>query len=398
MEVMFYEYIFSHLTVSPRSMFTQLDPDKGATDIDSVLESIQPTSELLTALKPDSTLPVTEFLKVPCPRRPGSRKYFLKPSEWFTDIEPNHIPQRLEDLILPSEKVCQALDDDLRKAVQKGSLSVQHPVKTDVFLPIWVVRAWKWGNILTKKQSFWNTRLDWVRETAVEEGWSDVFRDRVIDMVMHTPWHTGFLPLQNGAVNSMTLAMLLSEEWVNDERINCMLDVIRADMSRAGVKSTTQLASSYLSNTMKHPGKSSEDRFWGEKLRAGTVDCLDIPYNVKNLHWIIIEIDVTNQVINIGDSKPEVTAKVFPIIPDMQSMLTRWLGHYLPKIFPWTMNLNGIKTPIQLDSHSCGIATASAIQRHLIPTAPLWNPSKPGKTRAYFYCRCIELAKGVSLS
>ena len=145
---------------------------------------------------------------------------------------------------------------------------------------------------------------------------------------------------------------------------------------------------------MEIPGQGGTERYWGLRLQKGEVKRLLLDYNIKNIHWISVEIDVTARTLNFGDSKPGVTKKVCGIIPTIRSLITTWLGLYLPNIL-WTINLKGIGVPLQLDSISCGIALSSSIHHQLIPTAPLWDPEKPGKMWAYFYCCCIALGKGV---
>jgi hypothetical protein len=68
-------------------------------------------------------------------------------------------------------------------------------------------------------------------------------REKVIAMVMDTPWHMGYNALQSGVVSTIILVGLLSDEWVNDYQINCMADAIHADMQTFGVDASTQLAS-----------------------------------------------------------------------------------------------------------------------------------------------------------
>jgi hypothetical protein len=364
-------------------------------DLDATLEAIQPPPELLAALKPSPLCNVSEFLVVRQPPRPSSRKHTLKSSSWFSRELPNSIPADIHDLVLPSEKLCENLDGDLRDAVKNGMQSIEHPVKIGVFLPLWVARAWKWGNVLVKKQKLWRARLDWVRETAAEESWSQELQDNVTATVMSTPWHTGYHALLNGTVSTTTLVLLLSNEWLNDEQMGCIADLIRADMAASGVDLTTHLASNFLATSFESPGKTNTDTLWGERLRNGVAKNLYVQCNIQNVHWISLEIDVARRTLNFGDSLPSVTQKTSPIFPVIQTRVTRWLDYYLPN-GPWCTNLKGIRCPIQLDKSSCGIATSrSAIHHRLVPSAPKWDPKKPGKSRAYYFCRCIALGQGV---
>ena len=82
-----------------------------------------------------------------------------------------------------------------------------------------------------------------------------------------------------------------------------------------------QLASSYLSKSLETPGKGSTERLWGRRLHTGEVKRLLLQYNVVNIHWISVEINVTNHILSFGDLKPGIIQKVLPILPTLHSML-----------------------------------------------------------------------------
>jgi hypothetical protein len=94
-------------------------------DIDAILEDIQPPTDLLTQA-------YTFLYCGKLPPHPGSRKYFLEASSWFSLESPND-KLHVGDLILPSEKLCNTLDSHLQKAIDQGMCSVQHPVKHILF-------------------------------------------------------------------------------------------------------------------------------------------------------------------------------------------------------------------------------------------------------------------------
>jgi len=97
-------------------------------DIDAILENIQPPMDLLAVLKPEASCTVANFLLIHALPHPGSRKYFLEASSWFSLEPPNNRLDDVDDLILPSEKLCETLDSHLQKAVEQGMCSVEHLV------------------------------------------------------------------------------------------------------------------------------------------------------------------------------------------------------------------------------------------------------------------------------
>ena len=82
----------------------------GHKDLDILLKNIQPPLELLAALKPPPSRTVADFLQIIVPLCPGSRKYFLEPSLWFSTETPNATFENVQGLILPSEKLCETLE------------------------------------------------------------------------------------------------------------------------------------------------------------------------------------------------------------------------------------------------------------------------------------------------
>ena len=94
-------------------MLSNSTPAIGQRDIDAILEDIQPPMDLLAALKPIPSCTVANFLLIHAPPCPGSRKYFLEASSWFSSEPPNDRLDDVGDLILPSEKLCETLDSHL---------------------------------------------------------------------------------------------------------------------------------------------------------------------------------------------------------------------------------------------------------------------------------------------
>jgi hypothetical protein len=76
-----------------------------------------------------------------------------------------------------------------------------------------------------------------------------------------------------------------------------------------GVDRKTQIAMSSLGGeiTEGRDPKAGEQWRWGEKLRQGTLTDLHLPFNVNHKHWIHVYINITNRLVNIGDSLPAFT-------------------------------------------------------------------------------------------
>lgn len=110
-------------------------------------------------MKHDPKLPVQQLLAIELSPQPGSRITYPNLTEWFATAAVNFVPETIQDLILPAAQVCENLDSYLPEALEKGCVSVHHPVRKEIFLPLWVARAWKWANASRSKASFWNATL-----------------------------------------------------------------------------------------------------------------------------------------------------------------------------------------------------------------------------------------------
>ncbi len=357
-------------------------------------DSIIAPPNLLSAFQVPRDCSVAQLLAWPnTPPRPRSHKYDIPALHWFSDKEPTLRILESSEILLPSSQNCVALDSRLREACTNGARSVQHPVKNDVYLPLWIVRVWKWGDGLLRAQEVWRDCLAWVEKAAKREKWGEEMAARIRNTVLSCPQMTGFAILQNGGVSSSTLAKnLLSNAWLNDESMNCLLDVFTHNMRSSNASPATSTASVYLRTSLKNPN-STTHRHYANKLASGAVDKLLMPCNIQNVHWIAVEVDVTAKIISIGDSSPKFSRG------DLPGLLAEIRG-FLAPVYPnasWRVNQSALETGLQVDGTSCGIASLNAIERRIFPNAPAWSPSAPAFMRAVYFERCVTLGSQVSL-
>jgi hypothetical protein len=167
-------------------------------DSESQLESVQPPKELLAQLKPSPDMLVSDFLQLPAPRRPDSRKTCLDPMAWFANCSPTAEMATVESLLLPATALCSTLDSSLAKVIESQLSSVQHPVKDGVYLPLWTVRAWKSGSLLSERQKFWRSCLDWVLKKSYEEHWDDQTYQNIKAAILMYVLSPVFILLESG--------------------------------------------------------------------------------------------------------------------------------------------------------------------------------------------------------
>lgn len=213
------------------------------------------------------------------------------------------MPTSVEELPVPTARICVALENQLVEFAKQGYRSVQHPVHKKKYIPLWVVRAWKWANAFLKKRDQWSRCLVWLINTAGSEEWTQEFLHSVRETVLCAPWMAGFPALQRAAVSSITLAtMLLSFDWLNDDTMNCVIDVFRSEkghsISSSGAPAM-EIATAYLSPNLVDPA-SNVSRSWAEKLTTNPPTHLFLPCNYANIHWFAIDVDICEACIRLA--------------------------------------------------------------------------------------------------
>ncbi|KAJ3760768.1 hypothetical protein EV360DRAFT_80871 [Lentinula raphanica] len=178
---------------------------------DDILEQIQPSPELLSSLKIHSTTSVSNLLSMAMPNCPGSRRIYVKDSEWFSKEEPNsELDLDPALLVIPSLRQSAVLDGEaLRKAVKQKCRSVRHPVKDNVLLPLGAVRAWKWAGVLLGSKLFWEERLKWVEQTAAKEEWCSDLLSASKCAILQSPWQLGTITGRGNIVSIRHVAEIL---------------------------------------------------------------------------------------------------------------------------------------------------------------------------------------------
>ncbi|KAI9057390.1 hypothetical protein FKP32DRAFT_1356491 [Trametes sanguinea] len=365
-----------------------------------------PPITLVEAFSPPPALPVSDILEWRfIPQRPGSRKFSLAPLEWFSERAPTIEDLQAEAILLPPTSICKSLVPLLEAGGSGSYRSIQDPVRSEVYLPMWIARVWRDADTLVHSREVWQGRLLWAETTAVREKWSKELLANTLEAIRCSPWTAGFRGLQRGMVSIAHLGRtLLSHKWLDDEVIDCISDTLRIEMSAAvpldsvegqatktkqdGLTKSPLIASSHLRTCLLEKN-SGLRQFYSQRLISGEVTRLLLPCNLQNIHWVPAEIDVTHGHIYLGDSKPRASQEhVHQLVQDIRT----WLDEILPGR-TWRTSMTALETGLQQDSSSCGLATVNAIERRVSPLASKWTPSAPGKTRARYFIRCVQAGR-----
>ena len=339
-------------------------------------------------IAPPNELPVTVFLALAAPRM-FSAKGIKKIEACYSAEKPNHQPAMISEFIIPDRKTCEALVHALDNAIENRWHSFQHPSQPHVRFPLWVPRAYLHGHDLRKGQHIWAACIEWLEDSSQNiETWNSAFIDSVAQSLARCPWNRGFEGLQGGVVSLQDLAKLLSNRWLDDDLINCLLDVVRFDQQDgASAEKSALVASTFLGQAIRTNRNSSTATFWANQFKTSGAKALYLPMNIKNIHWIAVGIDVVQETINIGDSDPAVTAYlgIAEVLDDIKLWLYMW-----PDI-EWRVNLTGLSASAQSDTSSCGVTTSNAIHRAVVRDAPIWTADCARWSHAYYFSRCIEI-------
>lgn len=340
------------------------------------------------AFDPLTTRTVASILQLPRPRRLLVSDVVVhaeNPLDWYSEEPPSIVPTYTSQIVLPSTRACLYMKDALSQAIKRGCQSIKHPSQPNETLPLWVPQIFRWADALLKKQAAWERHLEWLEEAESVEGWEEDFGCAVRDALQRCPWLSGLPGLQEGQVASSSgFAILLSNDWLNSDTLECMLDVVRSDMPN---DSTTCVATSWLGQAIQKSPSGRTATVWGEKLEA--YDRILFPMNVEGLHWIAVEVDVSKSLISFGDSLPSITR---PYLPNLIQAIKTWLRPFYPGT-SWRVSLTGLNVAVQKDDSSCGITAINAIHRiAYAPTLP-WRADRAFFGHAYYFQRCIEVGE-----
>lgn len=342
------------------------------------IDNIRPPHRLLSLLKPPGDMVVHELLRTASPCH--SDCYASVPVQgWFSAHEPNAIPIALDDVILPPARICVQLEEHLREAVGRGSRSVMHPTKPGLWTPLWTVRLYKWGERLLNRRHAWMQCWLWTLEAAEKEAWDRGFKIDVIEVLRRARSDDPISEFVR--VHTLRLAsQLLSDSWLTEETMNCLLEVIRRDAKTAGLF----VAPAELCQAVQEDASHELSATWGNMLASGLVHQLLLVYNVGGSHWVAMVVDVGSSTVASGNTLLSVSdAAALDVIKS-------WLQHYVPQN-TWKSSRGQIPVAKQIDGNSCGIGSINALHCWASPQARSWAPRHARLSRAYYFVQAMDL-------
>ena len=185
----------------------------------------------------------------------------------------------------------------------------------------------------------------------------------VLDTLSHIPW-TGQLHVFQNSINIHKLWVFFSKEWLSDDHLLVMLDLLREDIA-GELQNQILIENTHFMNILtaayhECTQYTSEKSFrWvrerGQQLAVGEKTHLATIVNQNNVHWVALIIDFTQGQILYGDSTGQ------PIDKKIANILEWWTSYHTGTKFPVT----GLDITIQNDSYSCGMFAWDALRYKL---------------------------------
>ncbi|KAG2741204.1 hypothetical protein P692DRAFT_20652478, partial [Suillus brevipes Sb2] len=277
--------------------------------------------------------------------------------------------------IPPLHCVTQLLDQ-FSQAWFNGHASVIHPLSPTFHLPFWVLSYWREISRTLEARLTWILAHDWVLRRLEDEDDNDCafIIDEVLSVFEHLPWDVELKGFgAHTSLRTSELLPLLADSMVNGRLLDALVAAINdhVDEHNGTVVETLDFANVLLLGDMRwskyHFDRAfTRLRYLGDLLHDGTIQRVIFPINVANVHWAIISVDASTQMILYGD-------------------LLEWSmpSSYLDAMHRWLKNhgfapfgKGSLSHGEQTDSFSCAIAALNTIKHAVFRHSLFTNDSK----------------------
>ena len=312
---------------------------------------------------PGDNISIAKFLAwslLPCT---SINACFTHVENFLSPLPPNI--ERFDDILAihgPPNSVVNILAEKLQDLSIK---SIQCPHLANAGgqrFPIWIVAFWKRLLFMCDVQTNWcAAHHELVTQPMLKP--DNHLLSSVLDTLSHVPW-TGQLHVFQNSINIHKLWVFLSKEWLSDDHLLVMLDLLQEDI-------TTELQNQIFIENMhfmniltaayhERMEYTSERSFrWvrecGQQLAVGEKTHLATIVNKGNVHWVALIINFVHGQILYGNSAGQ------PIDKKITNILEWWTSYHTGSKFL----VAGLDITIQCDSYSCGMFAWDALQYKL---------------------------------
>jgi hypothetical protein len=328
-------------------------------------------------LLPLPDMSVMEFLKFRVPMIQPSTS-FTKPEQYFLTGAPNTTIdlQDIQYLPIPSCTVVESLARSLAMSVngtgtsgtQYQSIQCLHVSTTKgTQYPLWIIQYWvEIVSICSIRQIWLKADESLQKQSKLHHGTptSDPKQKKLIQDVYNAlsciPWNRhiqGF----SASVGTEYLAAYATTEWLNDEHITHMLDLLRCDVKQEGLSQRVEVESIWFLPKLKL-GYGDQEKYashrsyrWirgqGQALSTGAREQLVLIGNIGGNHWISLVMDFAQGTVFYGDSMG------MKISDGLREVLDWWTHLHSGRFFDYC----DLPITLQQDDYSCGVLAWHAL-------------------------------------
>ncbi|KAJ7488492.1 hypothetical protein B0H11DRAFT_2406543, partial [Mycena galericulata] len=344
------------------------------------------------SLIPGPNLPVTEFLKLPFPKK-SSALVFSKPEDWFSNDAPNVTVTSLLTRPIPPREFLNSLTQRVGQAWFDGHTSIRDPRYNegrDRF-PLWTLTLWKELLRVVEDQKMWKRSRDWIQteleKPDLESGDLDALTtaNSLLDTL---GWDTKI----HGSWTTFNLSIILSYSWLSDDHIDMMMadlsarlaadPELAADVMIAPLAFAVAIMNGAANKTYTRQDSTLLARY-EEHIKKNGLMHLYFPLHIHNNHWIAGLIDFELGLIGTGDSHIWMNSLPRKFI----EALKRWLKKQFGRDFVYQGDT--LEHGDQKDGTSCGIICRNTIAVNVFGET-LWDQKHAAGARAACFVRLVR--------
>ncbi|KAI0629632.1 hypothetical protein C8Q77DRAFT_1065756 [Trametes polyzona] len=339
-----------------------------------------------TTLLPDSKLSVLEFLALPLPTQPSVLVNY-DAQRVFSFDSPTDSLTMLVNRPIPSPEFIQDMHKAFGQAWFSGAQSIIDPRYKQSRVPFYALTYWKEMSFALAKRAAWKLAEGWLARWERLPGFLEE-ADHARVLLGALPWSSRVEALgsDTGAEN---LALLLSDQWLDDELINMLLQELYGRARLDPKLSRYVVVLPLALQQVVHNAAAKKDYTHALLQRCKRyVDTgrrhLYFPVNIGNAHWVPCMIDFEDEAIRYGDSLASTSESrsMRSIVNDLQA----WLLHSFGVRFASAGN--SLAHGLQGDGHSCGICTVNTVE-HAIFGVKLFTHSDRYILRVRYFNRLM---------
>ena len=353
------------------------------------------------ALLPSESLSVLQLLETTPPQVTESFQS-INPDGLFSFHEATHMSSECFYLPAPSSNFLTHLRACAGQAMLDGKPSIQHWARTDVFLPFDALGTWDYILKVIAAKKAWISALQWMKVQA--KTIPEQYMTRIMLLLCRVSWK-GYIKGLGSALTITDMATFLSQEWLSDSHIDCMLTVTKRlhNVASSGVIPCTEIvASDFPSHILSFPLLASTpiaSDYLADYFTKAPESIISFGTTIANAatgvriaavvfsppgHWASLLIDTHAGTISWGDSMGRAMPAGF------EDRLRAWLALFIPQTE--FLPLQNLLCAHQTDTYSCGIIAVNTLKHHLYGNE-LWASSRRETLRIQEFLDIMEFSE-----